>query len=261
MASRPSSFLITWINLLTTILSLGVISIGIWLTTKHGDCEKFLTTPVFIIGGCVFIISLLGFIGAWKESSCLLWIYLAVMFLLLCVIAVFTIFAFVVTNSGAGHIVSGQGYKEYRFGDYSHWLQRRMSNPQNWMHLRSCLVRSQYCSNLQKSVDQLKETEVNSVESGCCRPPTECGYPMLNSSFFDLHPPLSPDTDCLTYENDPGEKCFGCNSCKAGVAQFIKQKWRTVAIFNILVFLMLSVFYSVGCCARRGVSVASYSKV
>ncbi|RRT37980.1 hypothetical protein B296_00057082 [Ensete ventricosum] len=49
------------------------------------------------------------------------------MLLLVC----FTIFAFVVTNKGAGH---------YRLGDYSYWLRRRVENAKNWRSIRSCLV-------------------------------------------------------------------------------------------------------------------------
>jgi len=37
------------------LLSLGIIGLGIWLATQHGDCEKPLTIIVFVIG-IIFLI-------------------------------------------------------------------------------------------------------------------------------------------------------------------------------------------------------------
>uniref|UniRef100_A0A0A9D612 Tetraspanin-10 n=1 Tax=Arundo donax TaxID=35708 RepID=A0A0A9D612_ARUDO len=120
------------------------------------------------------------------------------------------------------------------------------------------------------------------MESGCCRPPAEyaaepftvyskpatahynlkhgyrislifrCGYPALNASYFDLsYHPVSTNVDCKLYKNVRSVRCYDCNSCKAGVAQYMKTEWRVVAIFNVILFVILSFVYFVGCCARR----------
>lgn len=177
--ARISSYVIQYVNFLTMLLSLAVLGFGAYLATRHGDCEKFLTVPVLAIGGFIFVISLIGFIGAWKDIPILLWIYLIVMFFLLAAMAAFTVFAFIVTNSGAGHAVSGRGYKEYKLGDYSHWLQKTLSNTNNWKHLKSCLVKTKYCNNLirdYKTLEAYNKADLSPIQSGCCKPPSECGY-------------------------------------------------------------------------------------
>ncbi|KVH91861.1 Tetraspanin/Peripherin, partial [Cynara cardunculus var. scolymus] len=102
-----------------------------------------------------------------------------------------------------------------------------LNNTHNWKHLQSCLVKADDCSNL-------------------------CGYPPVNASYYDLSfHPLSSNKDCKLYKNSKAIKCYNCDSCKAGVAQYMKTEWRVVAIFNVVLFVVLFVIYLVGCCARR----------
>lgn len=264
--ARLSSYVIQYVNFLTLILSLAVLGFGAFLAIKHdGDCEKFLTIPVLATGGFILLVSLVGFVGAWKDIPILLWIYLIVMFFLLAAMAAFTAFAFVVTNGGAGHAVSGQGYKEYRLGDDTHWLQKSLRNPTNWKHLKSCLVKTKYCSTLSKQYKSLKEYKnaaLTPIQSGCCQPPSECGFSAKNVSYFDLnsHSKSSTDKDCALFKNAPSIRCYNCDSCRAGVAEYLKKKWRLVAFFNIAAFAFLIVLYCVGCCARRNATYVSYDK-
>eukprot|EP01018_Ginkgo_biloba_P025743 Gb_32232 [translate_table: standard] len=255
MQSRASTFVIQLVNLLTLLLSLAIVGMGIWLGTRHDVCEKLLTVPVLAIGAFTFVISLIGLVGSRKDISLLLWIYLILMFLLLLTIASFTIFVFIVTNNDAGHKVAGQRYKEYWLEDYSKWLQQRLNNTRNWNHLQSCLVKSNYCNDLIKEYKTLKnyqQAKLTPIEAGCCKPPSECGYPARNASYYDLSlHPVSSNKDCKRYKNNPSIKCYKCDSCKAGVAHYLRREWRFAAIFNMAVFVMLILLYSVGCCARR----------
>ncbi|KAI7989048.1 Tetraspanin-8 [Camellia lanceoleosa] len=89
-----------------------------------------------------------GLVGSCYRVSLLLWVYLLAMFLLIVILFCFTIFAFVVTNKGVGEVVSGKGYKEYRLGDYSNWLQKRVNSTKNWNKIKSCLQDSKVCKSL-----------------------------------------------------------------------------------------------------------------
>ena len=144
-----SNVLVGLLNLATLVLSIPIIGLGVWLAHSHDTvCASFLQYPVIVLGVFILVMSLFGMIGAWCDKKALLMIYLFVMFLLIVLLFIFTIFAFVVTNSGAGNTVSGKGYKEYKLGDYSTWLQRRVDNPKYWNKIQSCISDSKVCNNL-----------------------------------------------------------------------------------------------------------------
>ncbi|KAI3869782.1 hypothetical protein MKW98_030963 [Papaver atlanticum] len=265
MGMGTSTFLIRWINFLTMLLAVAIVCFGVWMSTHHDGCRKSLTLPVLGLGGFILLISLIGYLGAYKDISILLWIYLAVLGLTLVGLLVFTVLAFIVTNNGSGHTVAGLRYKEYQLQDYSSWFIKHLNNTQNWKHLKSCLVHSKDCNDLPKkykSLKQFKMAKLTPIEAGCCRPPSECGYPAKNASFYDLSfRPISSAIDCKLYKNTRAVKCYNCDSCKAGVAQYMKSEWRVVAIFNVILFVVLSIIYLVGCCARRNAAKRSSSKV
>ncbi|TQE10209.1 hypothetical protein C1H46_004181 [Malus baccata] len=144
---RISNNLVGLLNFITFLLSIPIVVAGVWLTKQGStECEKFLDKPVIILGVFLMLVSLAGLIGACCRVSWLLWVYLLVMFLLIVVLFAVTIFAFAVTNKGAGKVLSGKGYKEYRLGDYSQWLQKRVNNTKNWNKIKSCLIDSKVCS-------------------------------------------------------------------------------------------------------------------
>ncbi|KAG6685083.1 hypothetical protein I3842_12G093900 [Carya illinoinensis] len=255
MGIGTSTYVIRWINFLTMLLSVAVIIFGIWMSTHHDGCRRSLTLPVLGLGAFIFVISIIGFFGALKNSSILLWIYLIMLCFVLVGILVFTVMAFIVTNNGSGHSVAGLRYKEYQLQEYHSWFLKQLNNSQNWKRLKSCLVKSEDCNNLSKKYKTLKQyklAKLSPIEAGCCRPPSECGYPAVNASYYDLSfHPISPSKDCKLYKNSRVTKCYNCDSCKAGVAQYMKIEWRVVAVFNIVLFVVLSMIYFVGCCARR----------
>ncbi|XP_011072344.1 tetraspanin-10 isoform X3 [Sesamum indicum] len=232
-----STFVIRWINFLTMLLAVAVIGFGVWMGAHHDNCRKSLTLPVIGLGAVILVVSIIGFLGALKNNSILLWIYLILLCIILVAILVFTVLA----------------YKEYQLQDYSTWFLKQLNNSHNWDHLKSCLVKSDDCNNLSKryrTLKQFKSAKLSPIEAGCCRPPSECGYPAMNASFYDLSfHPISSNKDCRLYKNSKAVKCYNCDSCKAGVAQYMKTEWRVVAIFNCILFVVLSMIYFVGCCA------------
>ncbi|GMH09410.1 hypothetical protein Nepgr_011251 [Nepenthes gracilis] len=258
-----STFIIRWINFLTMLIAIGVIGFGIWMSSHHDGCQKSLILPVLGLGAFILVISLIGFLGASKNNFILLWIYLIMLCFTLIVILVFTVLAFIITNNGSGHSVAGLRYKEYQLQDYSTWFLKQLNNSHNWKNLKACLVKSKDCSNLSKkykTLKQYKAAKLTPIEAGCCRPPSECGYPAVNASYYDLsYHPTSLNKDCKHYGNSQAVKCYNCDSCKAGVAQYMKTEWRVVAIFNVILFVVLLMVYFVGCCARRN-AARSHSK-
>lgn len=166
---RLSNNLIGVLNFITFLLSVPILGGGIWLATRGGgtDCEKFLQTPMIVLGAFLMAVSLAGLVGACCRNSLLLWIYLFVMFILILLLFFFTVFAFVVTNKGAGQVVSGRGYKEYRLGDYSHWLQKRVEKTKNWAKIRTCLSDAKVCRSLQEaslSLDQFIKDNLSPIQ-------------------------------------------------------------------------------------------------
>ncbi|URE41829.1 Tetraspanin family [Musa troglodytarum] len=198
MSTGTSTFVIRWINFFSMILAIAVICFGIWMSIHHDECRRSLTLPVMGLGALILLV-------------------------------------FIITNSGSGHAVAGLRYKEYHLQDYSSWFFKQLNTTKNWRHLKSCLVKSEDCNSLPKKYKTLKEyklAELSPIEAGCCRPPSECGYPAVNASYYDLtYHPVSTNKDCKLYKNS--------RSIKAGVAQYMKTEWRVVAIFNLILFVVL----------------------
>ncbi|KAJ4761184.1 Tetraspanin family protein [Rhynchospora pubera] len=257
MAFRLSNNLVGILNFLTFLLSIPILAGGIWLkthATKATECEKFLQDPLIAIGVFLLLVSLAGLIGACCRVTWLLWVYLFVMFVLILVLFCFTIFAFVVTNKGAGEAVSGRGYKEYRLGDYSNWLQNRVNSTKNWNKLRSCLVDSKVCKSLEEkteSYQQFYTDYLSPIQSGCCKPPSECNFTYVSPTQWTKNETEYTNTDCNTWDNNNSTLCYNCQSCKAGVVANLKSDWKKVAVLNIIFLVFIVIVYSVGCCAFR----------
>ncbi|WOK92661.1 tetraspanin-7-like [Canna indica] len=255
--TRFSNSIIGALNVITLLTSLPIIVGGIWLTVRAAtDCEKFLDRPLIAVGVFLFVVSLAGFVGACCRQSCLLWVYLVVMFLLILLLFCFTIFAFVVTNKGAGQAVSGRGFKEYRLGDYSNWLQRRVDNAKNWKRIRSCLLQGKVCKSLQQkrqTWDQFINDNLSPIQSGCCKPPSACNFTYIDGTAWKKPAGFrSADMpDCDAWQNDESTLCYDCGSCKGGVLANLKNDWKKIAVVNIVFLIFLIVVYSVGCCAFR----------
>jgi len=245
---RISNGVVGILNFLVFLLSIPIVGSGVWLATRHGtECEKFLTGPVVILGLFIMLVSLAGFIGACFRVSCLLWIYLFVTFLLIILLFFFTIFAFVVTNKGAGKLASDKGYREYRLGDYSHWLQKRVRNGDNWKRIESCIRDAKVCKQgVNQVANDFYAKNLSPIQSGCCNPPASCGFVYgINGTAETMDP------DCTRWINQEDLLCYECDSCKAGVLASLKNDWRRVAALNIIMLIFLVIVYTVGCCAFR----------
>ncbi|XP_052200192.1 tetraspanin-8-like [Diospyros lotus] len=255
---RMSNNLIGILNLVTFLLSIPILGAGIWLSHQGTtECERFLEKPVIALGVFLMVVSLAGLVGACCRVSWLLWVYLLVMFLLIVLLFCFTIFAFVVTNKGAGQSLSGKGYKEYRLGDYSNWLQKRVNSTKNWNKIKSCLQDSKVCKSLiddgsSTPAEDFYREHLSAVQSGCCKPSDDCKFAYVSPTNWTASAtPSDTNSDCGLWSNDPSTLCFNCQSCKAGLLDNIKHDWKKVAVVNIIFLIFLIILYSIGCCAFR----------
>ncbi|OMO79317.1 Tetraspanin [Corchorus olitorius] len=257
MAFRLSNNLVGILNFVTFLLSIPILGAGIWLSREGvTECERFLDKPVIVIGVFLMVVSLAGLIGACCRVTWLLWVYLVVMFLLIVLGIVFTIFAFAVTNKGAGEVLSNRGYKEYRLGDYSNWLQKRVTDGKNWNKIKSCLADSKVCTDysqkyLNLSPEEFYKEHLSAVQSGCCKPSNDCGFTYVGPTNWTQGSAVSTNADCNLWSNDINTLCFNCNSCKAGFIDNLKSAWKKVAVVNVVFLVFLIIVYSVGCCAFR----------
>ncbi|XP_075496868.1 tetraspanin-6-like [Primulina tabacum] len=238
---RFSNTLIGFLNLFTLLASIPIIGAGLWMARSSTTCENFLQTPLLVVGFIVLIISLAGFIGACFHVAWALWVYLAIMLLIIATLMGLTIFGFVVTSPGGGIEVPGRIYQEYHLDKYSGWLRKRIEDPRYWMTVRSCILGSKTCGQVVSwtPYDYLTK-DMSPVQSGCCKPPTSCDYTATTTA---------QDADCYRWNNAPNVLCYECDSCKAGVLENVRRDWHKLAVLSIVMLLFLIGIYSIGCCA------------
>ncbi|KAG6476253.1 tetraspanin-8-like [Zingiber officinale] len=255
---RFSNVLVAIVNLIALIISFPIIGIALWFRLQPlSECERFLQFPLFALGAFLFLVSVLGFIGSCFRISIFLWVYLFLIFLLILATIIFSVFAVVITNKGVGEVVSGRGYEEYRLGDYSNWLQKNVGDEKTWKVIEGCVKDAKVCGKFDREVGK-KATEfynmnLSPMQLGCCKPPSFCGFTYVNSTNWAVPKSgfASSDIDCKSWSNEQERLCYKCSSCKAGFIATLKEGWKKIAIFNIILIVFLILMYSLGCCAFR----------
>nr|GMD37031.1 tetraspanin-6 [Ipomoea batatas]GME02194.1 tetraspanin-6 [Ipomoea batatas] len=241
MYLRFSNTVIGFLNLLTLLASIPIIGAGLWLARSSTTCEKFLQTPLLIIGFIILVVSLTGFIGACFHVAWALWLYLFVVLLIVLALLGFTIFGFVVAIPGGAAAVPGRAYREYHLGKYSAWLKDRVRDPRSWTTIRACILGSKTCASVANWTPyDFLFRDMSPIQSGCCKPPTSCNY---------AGAVMAEDPDCYRWSSDANLLCYECDSCKAAVLEDVKRDWQKVSVLNIVVLVFLIGIYSIGCCA------------
>ncbi|XP_043703138.1 tetraspanin-3 [Telopea speciosissima] len=258
---RFSNSLIGLINFLTFLLSIPILGGGIWLSSKANttDCMRFLQWPLIIIGISLMVVSLAGFAGACYRNTFLLRFYLFSMFFIIAALIGFIIFAYGVTDKGSGRSVVNRAYLDYYLSDYSGWLKDRVVQDSYWYKISSCVRDSHVCANMGLEINGVPETanmfyyrKLSPIQSGCCKPPTECGYVYVNETEWNQGGGLvGSNPDCTRWSNDQTQLCYYCDSCKAGVLASLKKSWRKVSVINIVVLILLVIVYVLGYAAFR----------
>ncbi|CAN1266950.1 TET7 [Linum perenne] len=215
----------SFLNIL--IMTVGVVitaTAGIMQLTEHGsDCHKFLEMPLLMIGSFMVFISIVGLIGSCCKLKPVLWIYSFLSFLMILAAMGFIAFAFLVTNTSAGKMVSEAGYDHYRLEDYSNWLRVHFADAEHWRKIKSCMVEADVCD----------EEDRNRKSLSILQPPDDCKFVESGNGKWKQPSSSSPNTkdpDCTTWSNDPRKRCFDCESCKAGALDNIRKDWRTLLV-------------------------------
>ncbi|KAK8504559.1 hypothetical protein V6N13_064025 [Hibiscus sabdariffa] len=235
------------INFVAMLLSIPIIGAGIWLANQpDNSCVKILQWPVIILGVLILLVALAGFIGGFWRIPWLLIAYLVGMLILIVLLACLVVFIYMVTMRGSGHLEPSRAYLEYHLEDFSGWLQRRVRSSFKWERIKLCLSSTDMCSQMNQSYTMAIDffnSHLTPIESGCCKPPTACGYTFVNPTNWIAPINNIADPDCIQWSNDQMQLCYDCNSCKAGLLANIKEEWRKADIILLITLIALISVY------------------
>lgn len=243
------------LNFVAFLVSIPIIASGVWLASKAAnECTRYFRWPLVILGVLILIFSLAGFVGAYWKRQGLLAVYLCCMAILIVLLLLLLVFAFVVTRPNGSYSVPGRAYKEYNLGGFSAWLRDHVTDSESWSKIRTCLAESDTCPKLNQNyitADQFFAAHLSPLQSGCCKPPTACGYTFVNPTVWSN--PVNPmgDQDCLLWNNDQNLLCYNCNSCKAGLLGNLREEWRKVNVILIVAVVVLIWVYLIACSAFK----------
>ncbi|KDP20057.1 hypothetical protein JCGZ_05826 [Jatropha curcas] len=262
---RVGNVLLGFLNGIILIAGLAAIGTGLYFVLAgNSQCVRGVHNQLMITGAALVVVSLLGIIGSCYRINFFLIIYLVVMFLLIVALLIFTIFSFLVSHATSGDVVSRLKVINFRT-----WIRDHFVNDKNWEHIRNCLIDAKICNSLGDSNDMDKDVKdffkknLSPMQSGCCKPPSECGFEYKNATYWVM-PKAGPavnNSECKTWSNQQDTLCYNCESCKDGIVKNIKHKWKQLAILNCCIVVVLIILYCLGCCVRRTNSYRSYPKL
>ncbi|KAE9464523.1 hypothetical protein C3L33_03572, partial [Rhododendron williamsianum] len=243
------------LNFISLLCSIPIIASGIWLASKPDNaCIHWLRWPVVFIGIAFLLVSLAGFVGAYWNKQSLLAFYLMCMAVLITALLILLVLAFIVTRPSGGYAVPGRGYQEYRLAGFSAWLRDHVVNYENWGKIRACLANSDTCAKLDRefiTAEQFFSAHISPLQSGCCKPPTICGYQFVNPTMWVSPVNALADPDCAVWSNEQTQLCYNCDSCKAGLLGNLRREWRKSNVVLIIAVVVLIWVYLIACSAFR----------
>eukprot|EP00249_Psilotum_nudum_P034461 c53545_g1_i1 orf=331-1179(-) len=252
------------LNFMTAIIGAGMLLAP---PPHRTHCVRIIQGPVFIIGIVILCISVAGIMGTWKRLTWLLGVYLAVMVFMLLSLLCFAVFVLVSNSEGGGEAVPGKAFKEYHLGSFSNFQRSELNKGSNWQRIKTCLLNKQICATLRQTYPTLADFDnanLTPTQSGCCKPPTACGFTFVNATNWILPKTESADPDCMAWNNNSTQLCFNCNSCQAGVIQRMKDYWHTILIVHLvllgfLIFVCSSGYVVYRATARAAAAAAACS--
>lgn len=216
--------------MVTLFISMPIIATGVYLSTQSDTlCLNPLQWPIILLGVVILSISITGCVGAFCRMSWLLILYLIAMPILIILLLSLTSFIYIVTVKSSG--------------DYSDWMKQQVTSSSKWDTIKTCLISSDTCTTT--------ITRFPSLKSGCCKPPTRCGFTFVAPTATATTTMSTVDRDCLLWGNGRMELCYECRSCKAGLLQSVRREWRKADLVLIISSALLFSMYLLSCVAYR----------
>ncbi|KAL8136564.1 hypothetical protein V2J09_002565 [Rumex salicifolius] len=243
------------LNFIALICSIPIIASGLWLSSQaDNECVHLFRWPVVILGFLVFVVSVIGFMGAYMYKESLLALYLCCMAILIALLITLLVFALVVSRPDGSYEVPGAGFREYRLNGFSSWLKEHVVSDDYWGRIRSCLADSGFCAKLSSSfvtANYFFISHISPLQSGCCKPPLVCGYQYVSPTTWVNPANPTADPDCSAWSNDARGLCYNCSSCRAGLLGNLRDEWRKANIILIVALVVLICVYVLACSAYR----------
>ncbi|KAK2427783.1 protein TORNADO [Trifolium repens] len=158
------------------------------------------------------------------------------------------------TNEPADTCVKFLQWPVIILDDFSGFLKRRVRSSFKWDAIRSCLTETNMCAELNQNFRMAQDffnAHLTPMQSGCCKPPTQCAYTFVNPTYWISPINNAADMDCLQWSNDQTTLCYNCDSCKAGLLANLRKEWKRANVILIITVIVLIVVYLIGCFAFR----------
>uniref|UniRef100_A0A453IT81 Uncharacterized protein n=1 Tax=Aegilops tauschii subsp. strangulata TaxID=200361 RepID=A0A453IT81_AEGTS len=127
--------------------------------------------------------------------------------------------------------------------------------PGRWDEIKTCLAATApVCSELNQTYAAPQDffaAWLSPMQSGCCKPPTRCGYTFVSATNWISPIDGAADPDCAAWSNDQDRLCYSCDSCKAGLLQNLRREWRRADVVLAVTVVALLAVYAMGCYAFR----------
>ena len=96
------------------------------------------------------------------------------------------------------------------------------------------------------------------AQSGCCKPPSVCGFTYVSPTEWTGPARPAADPDCALWSNHPGQLCYDCESCKASLLEALRDQWHKANIALVVATVCLVFLYLIGCSAYKNAQAAAF---
>ncbi|KMT08388.1 hypothetical protein BVRB_6g140670 [Beta vulgaris subsp. vulgaris] len=202
---------------------------GVWLSFQPGDsCLGGVGTICFAFGFLVILFVCCVMCGCNKESPAVL---------SACCCTVIALFLGIILVSLYALISSTLGFA---------LLEKHIIATESWMDIKHCLYETKnVCYQLERKYaddtpDQFTARHLTLVESGCCKPPTECNFNFSSPTIWiETTNSTYSNADCYKWDNDPKKLCYNCQVCKLGFARDLKKTWNISGSIIVIAWLVI----------------------